>query len=154
MDVFVARQPILDRSKAVYAYELLFRSGPENIFSSSDPDAATSQVMIDSSSVFGIDSLTVGKRAFVNVTRRVLLEELYSILPKDWLVIELLESVEPDPEVVAACQALKRAGYLLALDDFVDRPDYEPLVELADFIKVDFMASGPEERRRLAEKYG
>ena len=153
MDVFVARQPILDANKAVYAYELLFRSSPENLFPGSDPDAATSRVMIDSASVFGPDSLTAGRKAFVNVTRRVLTEGLYSVLPSDWLVIELLETVEPDQEVVAACRALKEAGYLFALDDFVDGPGYEPLIELADFIKVDFMASPPEERRRLAQRY-
>ncbi len=154
MDVFVARQPIFDSRTSVYAYELLFRSGAENVFSSSDPDAATARVMADSSSLFGLDSLTAGRRAFVNVTRRVLIEGLCLLLPKDWLVVELLETIEPDPEVVAACRDLKDAGYPLALDDFVDRPDYAPLIELADFIKVDFMASGPEERRRLAERYG
>ncbi len=154
MDVFVARQPIFDSRTSVYAYELLFRSGAENVFSSSDPDAASARVMADSSSLFGLDSLTAGRRAFVNVTRRVLIEGLCLLLPKDWLVVELLETIEPDPEVVAACRDLKDAGYPLALDDFVDRPDYAPLIELADFIKVDFMASGPEERRRLAERYG
>ncbi len=143
MDVFVARQPIFDSRTSVYAYELLFRSGAENVFSSSDPDAASARVMADSSSLFGLDSLTAGRRAFVNVTRRVLIEGLCLLLPKDWLVVELLETIEPDPEVVAACRDLKDAGYPLALDDFVDRPDYAPLIELADFIKVDFMATGP-----------
>ncbi len=154
MDAFVARQPIFDSSTAVYAYELLFRSGAENVFLSTDPDAASAQVMADSSSLFGLDSLTAGRRAFINVTPRILTEGLCLLLPKDWLVVELLETIDPDPEVIAACRDLKDAGYLLALDDFVDRPDYAPLIELADIIKVDFMASGPGERRRLAERYG
>lgn len=154
MDIFVARQPILDANKSIFAYELLFRSGPENYFPDFDPDAAASRVMSESASVFGLDTLTGGRKAFINVTRRVLLEELFSILPKDWVVIELLETVEPDADVIAACEALKRCGYLLALDDFVDHPKFEPLIELADFLKVDFLATDAHGRRKLAERYG
>ena len=79
MDVFVARQPIFDSRTSVYAYELLFRSGTENVFSSSDPDAASAQVMSDSSSLFGLDSLTAGRRAFVNVTPRILTDSSRSV---------------------------------------------------------------------------
>lgn len=154
MDVFVARQPILDVNKSIFAYELLFRSGPENFFPDFDPDAAVSRVISDSASVFGLDTLTAGRRAFINFTRQVLLDELFCILPKDWVVIELLESVEPDDDVIAACKALKRHGYLLALDDFVDRPEFEPLIELADFLKIDFQETDRRERHELAERYG
>jgi c-di-GMP-related signal transduction protein len=31
-DRFIARQPIFDSKLRIYAYELLFRSGPENFF--------------------------------------------------------------------------------------------------------------------------
>ena len=78
MDVFVARQPILDVDQALFGYELLFRSGPENLFGDYDPDAASSQLIDNSASVFDLDSLTAGKRAFVNVTRRVLTQDLVS----------------------------------------------------------------------------
>ncbi|MCH7717807.1 MAG: HDOD domain-containing protein, partial [Gemmatimonadetes bacterium] len=43
---------------------------------------------------------------------------------------------------------------LLALDDFVDRPEYAPLIELADFIKVDFLDTSADERWRIARRYG
>lgn len=154
MEIFVARQPILDSDQKIYGYELLFRSGPENFFPDADPDSASAQTINDSVSAFGLDSLTAGKKAFVNVARRVLIEALYSVLPKHRVVLELLETVKPDAEVMEACRELKRSGYVLALDDYVDDPDYEPLVELADFIKVDFLTTGPDERRKLAERYG
>ena len=110
MDVFVARQPILDVDQSLFGYELLFRSGAENLFPDFDPDAASSQLIHNSVSVFDLNSLTAGKRAFVNVTRRLLTQDLISILPKDRVVIELLESIRPDAEVIAACRSLKDAG--------------------------------------------
>lgn len=143
-DVFIARQPIFTRADAVHGYELLFRSGPDNFFSAKDIDLAASQSLERSVMSFGFDELTQGKQAFVNLSRRVLLNELYTLLPPDRSVIELLETIEPDEQVLAACQRLKSYGYQLALDDFVYRPDFDPLLDLADIVKVDFRI--PESR--------
>ncbi len=153
MDVFVARQPIFDRRNAVTAYELLFRAGLENAFPfGTDGDVASSRVINDTLMVFGFDSLMSGKSAYVNVTRRVLIERLYAVLPHRRTTLELLESVKPDAAVVAACREAKKAGYILALDDFVYRPEMEPLLQLADVIKVDWLATAPDERRALPER--
>ncbi len=154
MDVFIARQPILDAEQKVFGYELLYRSGPENIFPGIDADAASSQTIHDSLATFGLDLLAPRKLAFVNVARRVLTEHLYSILPKQRVVLELLETVKPDAEVVEACQELKRSGYLLALDDYVEDAAYAPLIELADFIKVDFLTTSSTKRQDLMTRYG
>ena len=144
-ETFIARQPIFDRRDAVVGYELLFRDGPENAFSAIDVDLASSQNLERTVMGFGLDVLTEGRAAFVNVTRQVLLDELYTLLPPDRAVIELLETVEPDRDVVDACKRLKKQGYRLALDDFVYRPDFDPLLALADIIKVDFR-TGPTAR--------
>lgn len=152
MDLFVARQPILDRKRALHAYELLFRSGPENVFRHGDADHASASVIEQGLLQFGLDALLGDRPAFVNVTRRILLRELWALFPRDRIVVELLETVEPEPEVIDACRALKRAGYRLALDDFVERPGYAPLLELADIVKVDFLQSASLERRTLARK--
>ncbi len=154
MDIFVARQPILDTDQKVYGYELLFRSGPENVFPGGSSEVASAQMISDSVTAFGLESLVARKKAFVNIARRVLTEELYTILPKERVVLELLETVKPDAEVLAACRTLKNSGYLLALDDYVDESEYAPLIELADLVKVDFLASTPQERRDLADRYG
>ncbi len=154
MDVFVARQPILDASQEVYGYELLFRSSAhQNFFSGQDPDQASAQVIDRSLLAFDWASLTRNKRAFINVTRRALLDDHISVLPPENTVVELLEDVKPDEDVVAACAALKKAGYLLALDDFQYRPEFEQLLGLADIIKVDFQLDATEQdRRRHADR--
>jgi len=150
MENFVARQPIFDIHQKVYAYELLFRSGLENYFGAVDGDQATSQVIVNSFLLFGIEELTSGAKAFINFTKSTLVKEYALILPREYLVIEVLENVEPDEEILGVCRKLKEGGFLLALDDFVYAPKYQPLLDLADIVKVDFLISDQDERTRLA----
>jgi EAL and modified HD-GYP domain-containing signal transduction protein len=103
--------------------------------------------------VFGFEQLLGGKLAFINVSRKVLIEKLIANLPPDRTVIELLESINADEEVVAACRWYKDNGYRIALDDFVARPSLEPLAEMADIIKVDFLATQGDERKRVVDRY-
>lgn len=152
-EIFVARQPIFDRRQQVFAYELLFRSGLDNVFTHPDQDQASFLMLHTSLLGFGLDTLIGDKLGFINASREVLLKEFYMVLPRDRAIIELVKNVEPDAEVIAACEALKRAGYRLALDDFIRRPEIEPLADLADFIKVDFVATSAADRRALVKAY-
>jgi len=149
---FLARQPILDRNRHLYAYELLFRSSAENAFDQRDLEEA-SLSMIDTSFLIGLQRLTDGQRAFVNCPRDFLLLDYVSLFPPELVVVELLETIVPDTAVIEACRRLKKKGYLLALDDFEDKLDWAPLVELADFIKVDFRLSPPVQQHALAARY-
>ena len=149
MERFIARQPIFDTQLRVSAYELLFRSSLENSFSAVDGDAATKQVMANSVLLFGIDSMMGQARAFINFTRNLLLKNFALTLPRDRVVIEILENVEPEPEIVRACQALKAKGYTLALDDFIFSVKYKPLIALADIIKVEYPLTSPSQRAAL-----
>ena len=137
---FVARQPILDRNGGVYGYELLARSGNGNIFDASDPTAATCRT-IDTSLLIGTNSLTEGRRAFINCTREILLSDMVTVLPSKVCVLEILEDVEPDREVLDRCRSLRKSGYTLALDDFTGDLKYAPFIEIAEIIKVDFLAT-------------
>jgi EAL and modified HD-GYP domain-containing signal transduction protein len=150
--VFVARQPILDRQRQTFAYELLFRSSSRAEVASASDDAATADVIVNSVLSIGLDALTDGKRAFINVTRGLLLAGIPWVLPPSRVVVELLENIEADPEVMAACRELRRAGYSIALDDFVLTERNAPLVELADFVKIDLLqASSPAATAYIAD---
>src|SRR5271163_5135958 len=144
---FLARQPILNVSQEVVAYELLFRSGWENAFSG-EADDSTRQ-MLDNILVVGTPWLSSNTLAFVNCTREALVGHLVTLLPPPHTVLEVLETVTPDAEVIAACRKLKDMGYRLALDDFLSRDGMGPLIEMADYVKVDFRASDPEARRKI-----
>jgi len=149
---YVARQPIVDREERVFGYELLFRDGLENAFSG-DRDEA-SRATLDRTLLMGLDVLCDGRRAFVNCTRNTLLKGMVTVLPSTSTVVEILETVPPDEEVIAACRSLKEAGYLIALDDYVADDPREPLVEIADIIKVDMPLTTEEQQCELIKRYG
>jgi c-di-GMP-related signal transduction protein len=143
----LARQPILDVRRDVVGYELLFREGWENRFTG-ERDAAVRKTLDNCVSI-DIESLVSGGLAFVNCSRDALLGRLMTLLPAATTVLEVLETVEPDDDIVKACADLRNLGYKIALDDFVPRSDMRRLVEIADYIKVDFRASSVAERREI-----
>jgi EAL and modified HD-GYP domain-containing signal transduction protein len=147
---YLARQPILDLHGKVHGYELLFRNGPQAMFSG-DGNLAT-RTMIDNTVLFGLGRLTGNLPAFINCTEEALTGRLVSALPAGMAILEILETIEPTPALVSACQHLKAAGFRLALDDFTWKPGFEPLIEIADCIKVDFAISDEWERRRLLKR--
>ena len=149
---YVARQPIFDRYEKVFGYELLFRDGLVNAFSG-DADEA-SRATLDRSLLMGLDVLCDGRRAFVNCTRDTLLQGLVTLLPSTSTVVEILESVTPDSEVIAACRSLKEAGYMIALDDFVADDPREALADVADIIKVEMQLTTEPQRAELMRKFG
>jgi c-di-GMP-related signal transduction protein len=149
---FVARQPIFDRAQSVFGYEILFRNGVEDFFNA-DPELAARSTL-DSSLLFGINTLCDNRRAFVNCTSEILFKDLITLLPPSQTVAEILETVEPEDRVVAACKRLKAAGYLIALDDFSPNDPRIPLVEFADIIKVDIRATSEVERAGMMRRFG
>lgn len=152
MEFFVARQPILDRKMTVFGYELLFRSGPVAFYDGSDPDQASSSIIMNGSLLLDFGELTDGCAAFVNVTRQAIVERIVEVLPKELTVVEILETVEPDAEVFRACQELKAKGFRIALDDFVYDPAWDDILSVADIVKVDFLATARKDRQRLASR--
>jgi c-di-GMP-related signal transduction protein len=144
---FLARQPILDCNGRVFGYELLFRTGPLNAFSGDHEFA--SRTMADNTILFGLDELTGGHLAFFNCTEAFLLSDLPYLLPAQSTVLEILETVEPTPQLIEACRTLRARGYRLALDDFIWQPQFASLVEMSDFIKIDFLSLSHEERKKL-----
>lgn len=150
---YIARQPIFESNEAVHGYELLFRSSEENRYNGSEPDVATKMTM-DTAVLVGLDVLSGGHSIFLNCTHDLIVEGYPTLFPPELTVVEVLETAVPDTELISACGRLKQAGYRIALDDFVDDPRCQPLVELADVIKVDFRSTSPAECARLIGQYG
>lgn len=146
--IFIARQPIFDRRRSVYAYELLFRSNVSDHAKTTDDEYATMKV-IANSLLIGLRKLTAGKRAFINFNRQLLLGKIPYLFPVDLLGIELLERLEPEKDIIEVCTRLKESEYLLVLDDFVFEEKFRPLIQLADIIKIDFTAANREGRRSI-----
>ena len=146
MDIFLARQAIFDSNYNSIAYELLYRNSKENRFDTSvDEDTATMK-LISNCVAIGLGELTNDKRAFINFTNGLIKNEFPSILPKDIVVIEILESVKATNEIIIALNNLKNKGYKLALDDVVDRTKYWEYGKIIDIYKIDFRATNKQER--------
>ncbi len=152
MDIYVARQPVLDHNKKTCGYELLFRDGLSNAFPEIDGDTATSKLLSNSFFSIGMEQITGGKKAWINFTEKMLTAKIPLMFPSKKITIEVLEDVEAAPEVVHACREFATQDYDVALDDFVYRNDLVPLISLANTIKIDFMATSVEEIRNMVNQ--
>ncbi len=148
MDIYLARQPIFNRKKQLYGYEILYRGDVNNYFpQNTDGEVATSTVLAHTLFNIGLEGVTNGKKALINFTEKHLLAGTPSQLPKEHCIVEILEDVAPTDAVLAACKALKTAGYLLALDDYIFDFAHAPLLDLVDIIKIDCQAISVEKIR-------
>lgn len=152
MEVFLARQPILDRFNKLYAYELLFRNSEKNIYQAEDGDKATIELIKNTFISIGIEKVTGNKKAFINFTENILKSDIFEVLPSKSVIIEILEDIEPTQEIVELCRKLKKQGYVIALDDFIFSEKYRELLEIVDIIKVDFKITIGDERRTVIER--
>lgn len=154
-NVFIARQPIFDRQLRVVGYELLFRgdSGapPSQEAQIIDPAAATATVVLNALTEIGLDRIVGPHVAWINLPRQFLLGGLAGTLPPRHTCFEVLETEVIDEEFVDAVIALKEGGYKIALDDFQHSEQFEPLIEVADVIKLDYLGLGTEGITRQLE---
>ncbi|MEA2101593.1 MAG: HDOD domain-containing protein [Thermodesulfobacteriota bacterium] len=153
METFMARQPIFDRDKKIFAYELLFRDGMANFFPDIDGSSATSRILSSTFFTSDIDQITGGKRAFINFTGDLILREIPLMFPHQVTTVEILEDIQVDEQIIRACTKLKDQGYCIALDDFQYHPGLDPLIAMADIIKLDLRISPPEEIREYIDRF-
>lgn len=150
-DLILARQPILDPSGVVVAYELLYRSASFRASAGlGDASAASASVLLDGWLGIGAARLTDGLTAYVNVGPDLLLGRQLLALASDGLVIELTEDVPVNPEVRAAVGELRDHGFKIALDDVVGDDPRLALLDLVDIVKLDVRASSRAERVAVA----
>jgi EAL and modified HD-GYP domain-containing signal transduction protein len=136
----LARQPIFDHALRVCGYELLFRPGSGLAGQPFDGDQATSSVMVNAFIDRTAEQIVGNVPAFVNMTSALLQNEMLELLPKESVVLEILETVVADDALVAAVQRLRKLGFRFALDDFEWRPELIPLIDLVDYVKIDVLA--------------
>jgi len=151
MNVYTARQAILDRRQRVVAYELLFRDGPENVYTDVDPHEATSKLIIRTQLNEGIHAVTQGKPALINFPEQSLYSDMVHLLPNKQVVIEILEDTVPSEKLYQRCQSLFHRGYRLAFDDFVYKPEWQAYLKFIRLIKVDIQRTPFEQLAPLFE---
>ena len=136
----IGRQPILDRGGKVEAYELLFRPDTDAAALPFEGNRATATVIVNALTEFSLDQLVGPHRAYINFTGEMLQDETALLLPKERIVIEILEDVTVNAELIEAVTSLTQQGYQVALDDFEYAPQWEPIMVLASTVKIDVLA--------------
>lgn len=152
-EFFLARQPILNRGQGLVAYELLFRRAATGTAGVIDDLAATASV-IEHASALGMENVTGGSLGFVNIDAAVLMSDFVQFLPRDKVVLEILETVKVTDAVLARVVELKHMGYTFALDDVIgDSEDVRRLLPLVDIIKVDIADMQPATLSDLSTQF-
>lgn len=151
MYFYAARQPILDKEKNLFAYELLFRDGIDNIFPEIDGDEATSKMIDASQFSLGIHEFTGGHPAFINFTLETLSQGYPLMLSQDEVVIEILETVKPGKKLLALCKDLHEKGYIIALDDYEHQAVWAHFYPYIQIIKIDWQVTTSEEIQEIVQ---
>jgi EAL and modified HD-GYP domain-containing signal transduction protein len=144
MNFYAARQPILDKNKNLFAYELLFRDSVENVFPDIDGDEATSKMIEASQFNMGISGFTGSKPAFINFTLDTLSKGYPEMIAPDEVVVEILETVKPGKKLLAICKKLHEEGYTIALDDYEHQKVWLHFYPFIKIIKIDIQQSTTE----------
>ena len=151
MERFIARQPIFDWQLNIFGYELLFRNSLDNYFDGTDLDDASSNVIANSFLLFSIEEMTNNSLAFLKATHNSLKNGFINTLPGKAVIIEILQPLIPDPKLHEACRNLKKAGFTLALDDFVYDSNLDEFLEVIDIIKIDALNTSIEDCQDYAD---
>lgn len=151
--VYVARQPVFDQDMNIWGYELLFRDGKKfNAAQFPDGNIATSKVIMDGFNL-AVEVLSTNQKLLINYPEEMILQGAPMALHPGTAVVEILETVRPTEKILRRCAKLKSAGYTLALDDFVGQAGYEPLLEIADLIKIDVLGMHQNQIEMIIEKF-
>ena len=153
MEVYVGRQPIFDRYNNVLGYELLYRRSLNNFYEGNDADKDTAEVINNAFFVMHFDDLTEGTKAFINFTETMIVENVPMLLPKESLIVEILEQSIVTQELIESCIKLKLAGYKIALDDFVFDEKFVSLLNIVDIVKIEFSRVSLFDQRQLMHRY-
>jgi len=151
LETIIARQPIFNAQRKVFAYELLYRGADTLSLANVGGNRATGSLLTSSFLTEGLEKISGNKPCFVNFTQELLLENIAEGFSTNDIVIEILEDVQPTDKIITTCKGLKNLGYTLALDDFVYHNKFIPLIELADIIKIDFLLTSAEEMHQTLE---
>jgi EAL and modified HD-GYP domain-containing signal transduction protein len=148
-DIFVARQPIYDRQLDLVGYELLYRDTEQCRAQFDNGAQASSKLIINTFMGFGLENIVGSNPAFINLTHDFFVDEQPIPMSREQVVLEVNENILPAEHVLEGLQQLAAKGYTIALDDFVYKPELEPLLKIARIVKIDLGALG---REKLAEQ--
>lgn len=152
-DLFLGRQPILDRDQAIVGYELLFRSGPENQAQMLSGRQATAEVVCAAFAELGIANALGRCWGLINVVPEFVCDDAVELLPRAQVVLGLTAADIADPAVLARCRELRRSGYVLALSGISEISEATRVaLSVVDMVRLDVPAGADDAFEGLAKR--
>ncbi|MDV7104660.1 HDOD domain-containing protein [Vibrio sp. TH_r3] len=149
---YTARQPIVDRNIEIIGYELLYRNSVRNAFPDIDSDLATRRILIEQF-ITRQQQILNGKLGFINFDSVSLLKKIPLDFVEPNFIIEVLETCEPNQELLDTLKELKSIGYQIALDDFVPDERWDVFYPFVDIIKFDLQVYSLDKAKVFFEKH-
>jgi EAL and modified HD-GYP domain-containing signal transduction protein len=137
MFAFIARQPILDRDKEVFAYELFFRDGKNDCYPHVERDEATTKHIAKNYQTLNLDDISCSKKSFINFQSETLMGGLPASLDPENVVVELETGRNNDSSLLDMCKHVKKMGYKIALEDCRLKPSWDDFLPYVDMLKVN-----------------
>lgn len=134
---YIARQAVFDRNLDTIGYELFFRDTAENKFPEVDQDIASSKLIIQNHIQSDIQTLCMGKLAFINFTESNLIHKFPLMFDKDLIVIELVGHKKPSANLVKIVSYYHKHGYKIALTEYDLAIHWDVLFPYIDIVKVN-----------------
>ncbi|MES2129355.1 MAG: EAL domain-containing protein [Pseudomonadota bacterium] len=152
-DFYLGRQPILDRNQALFGYELLFRNAAVGAADIESDMAATATVIAHAAHL-GLDKVIGDAQGFVNVDAEVLKSDIFVFLPREKVVLEIVETMKATPDVLERMAELAGHGFRFALDDVItDTDDVRRMMPMVEFIKMDLRDMPLSELMKLTARF-
>jgi EAL and modified HD-GYP domain-containing signal transduction protein len=136
-NTYIARQAIFDGRTNTIGYELLFRNSSNNNFPEIDLDVASSKLIIQNHLYGDIQSLSMGKPAFINFTENCLIHKYPLVFNKETIVIELVDLNVPSQRLLKIVKYYHDKGYKIALSEYDLESHWEMFFPYIAILKVD-----------------
>lgn len=134
-NVFIGRQPVLDRDMKVFAYELEFHQGLSPTKKHLD---ATVELITKTQQEVGFNAIVGDKTAMISLPKDLIRSETINLLELDSnMVLEIPNDVLKDSGVLNTLKDVKSDKTSLALEKFVDDESSVKLAGISQFAKID-----------------
>ncbi|NVK26249.1 MAG: EAL domain-containing protein [Gammaproteobacteria bacterium] len=138
-DILFARQPIMDSTKGLFGFEILYRGIDYDLTKEGDGHGATAELLNNLCSCLKEHKTLHNIRLFINVDEHFINSPSFFPNPSTEIVLEILETVKPTPSVLGKLASLRKDGFQFALDDFEFEPERMAFIPYVDFIKIDVL---------------
>ena len=141
MDSYIVRQALMDSNQKTFGYEILYA---DSSFAETQTDDSTAANAIENFlSSMNSEKFLSGKVAFLTFTQSLLEKNIPKMFETSKLVIQIEDSLITNPMSHSYITKLKQSGYKIAVIDFEFAPRFFGILDIVDYIKINFAREDP-----------